>query len=139
MRWLIVIAVALPGCLYFESEDREPHGCPAIACTDLFAMITVKIVNSSNAPVSGLATQSIYVDTGQPIMTYNSGIDDGTYVIVDDSFLGQALADRDHHTIRFEASRPATGQSVTADYVIAADECACHISPVAGPDLLVIP
>ena len=135
MRWLIVIALALPGCLYFDSSS--PNGCENQACTDLFAMISVKIVSASSAPVTGLTTQSIYVDTGQPITTYQDPIDNGVYVVADDNFLGQALKDRDHHMIRFEA-KSAT-QAATADYVIGAGECTCHVEKVSGPDMLVLP
>jgi hypothetical protein len=135
MRWLIVLAAVLPGCLYFDSAD-EPR-CENQACTDLFAMITVEVVNASNAPVTGLSTQSRYLEGAVQIMTSQDPINNGTYVVVDDNFLGQALPDREHHTIRFEATAGAL--QLTADYVIAAGECTCHVSKVSGPDMLVFP
>lgn len=114
---------------------QDQPSCRQQACTELFAMVTVTIVDSSDRPVDGLTTTTTNLDNGARVPT-TSGLGSGIYVVVDDNFLREPREGTASHTLLFTAQ--GTDGTVNADYEIRARECDCHVEKLSGPDTLVL-
>lgn len=126
-RTAIALALLLAGCGHFGGSDTD--NC---ACTALFAMVTVEIVDAGGQPVTGLTTRTVFVPTGQTVAVSTVPFD-GTYVIADDNSVG--LTDEDGELFRFEIVSPP----VTRDYLLSTDACSCHIGVADPIDPIVLP
>ena len=108
------------------------------ACTDLFAISTVTVVDSSGSPVDSLQvsvrntmTRAVY-----DVRSYTTGdlIAPGVYVVFHDGLKDSIHVSGDDITITFLRDSAAV---VTAEYVFGADQCHCHITKMSGPDTVI--
>lgn len=122
---LASMLVAVPAC----STDSTGGG----ACTAMFAIVPVVIVDTAGLPVEGAAVSAVLVRTGQTLVATNLALfAPGTYPLVDDG--STSLIRRSGDEV--QASITKGGQSMTVDYVFSVPD-GCHISKVSGPSTVV--
>jgi hypothetical protein len=112
--------------------------CVTGDCFLNFVSITVKFVDKSGQQVTVQNYQVVNLRTGKAVeiigphhVLSSSGYH---YTIANDSNLKDFSEQGDK--VRVTATNPATGQSVTAEYVIKGG-CVCHIEKVSGPEQVV--
>jgi hypothetical protein len=118
-------ALALASC----SDERED-----CACTELFAFVTITVVDGGGTPVEGATVVVTREQTGDVLpFGEESGGAPGVYVVYDDS---RKDSTRPGETILISGSKDTLffegAVQVTVDL-----PCRCHVSKQAGPDTLV--
>lgn len=133
-RFIRLLMVSM--CLPLAGPACNGVANQACACTALFAIVQVTVVDPAGAPVAGLDPIITLRRTGErlaPAAQYAYG--PGTYSVVTDNEI--ALIATAGDTVRFAVSDGARGAS--GDFVIGvSDRCRCHITRIAGPSTLVL-
>lgn len=125
-RVLAAMVAALPAC----SSDSIGGG----ACTELFAMVPVTVVEGAGEPVEDATVSAVLVRTGQVLQpTGLALLVPGTYPLVDDG--STSVIRRSGDAVRATITTGAT--SLTADYVFAVAD-GCHVNKVSGPDTVTL-
>lgn len=111
--------------------DDDGDGGPA--CTEMFAVVTIKVVDPAGAPLEDATVTTAIVRTGDLITpTTLMLLEPGTYAVVDDGNLGQLR--RTGEQLRFIARSGAV--EGRADLTVVAQD-GCHVLKTAGPDSVV--
>lgn len=107
--------------------------CPLVACTDVFGLITVKMVHQDNslAIVSGYHILDLRTNT--IIKTEALPLSAATYDVADDSDLKLFSTAGDTLLVTFNDSIGTPTRTVP--FVIAGG-CNCHVFKVSGPDTI---
>ncbi len=129
---LIAIVGPFTGCGSSTSDGGDNGGC---ACTLEFRAFTVRVVDTSGAPVSGVDMTVTILRTGLQVdMTDREG-PDGVYIIIDDSLIDAIQTGGD--VVRVEGMKD--GASFRADFVFdVPGPCRCHVTRVSGPAEVVL-
>jgi hypothetical protein len=131
---LLFVGSLLGGCVFFGGDNDRDDSCEMQACTALFATVGVSLVNSGGQPVTGMTTQTILTATGAVVHT--SSANDYGYVVIDDNLDRTELPDGERHEVQFTAQGAAG--SASANFVIKAGECVCHVEKLIGPESIVV-
>lgn len=103
---------------------------PGIACTEVFAMSSVYVRDTTGAPVANATLRTILLRTGEQLVPQTLALlAPGNYVIVDDGA---------RNTIRetgdtLGVTGTSSSGSFSAVYVFDVPQ-GCHINKVSGPD-----
>jgi hypothetical protein len=123
---LLLAAAVLSGC-----DSAVPT-----ACTEVFVVVTVAVVDTLGAPVGDATVISTLARTGDTLYpTTLALLTGGTYVVVDDGSRGKLREAGD--TVAVRAQR-GTGSNRTATYVFDVPG-GCHVRKLSGPDTLTLP
>jgi hypothetical protein len=123
----LAVAATLTAC--------RAAAAPDCICTASFAAVTVTVVDTTNAPVSGLAPVITVRSTGRVLVPSGPAMAEGRYYVVTDAN-HQAFA-LDGDTLHFAVL--SASRSAAADFVVGAPGlCHCHVHLVTGPDTLVL-
>ncbi|RYZ91818.1 MAG: hypothetical protein EOP47_30945 [Sphingobacteriaceae bacterium] len=125
---LLMAVIALASCEKSNSDCRDK------ICTDEFAMVTVKFLDTVSEPVNVKnfsAVNQRTKDTIRSNQSYNS-FEKGVYVVVDDNYR-KNLADSGDN-ILVSATDSISHQTKTAVIKVAGGECACHIKKLSGAE-----
>ena len=123
---LASMLVAIPAC----SADSTGGG----ACTAMFAIVPVAVVDGAGQPVEGAEVSAVLVRTGQTLVPTNLALfAPGTYPLVDDG--STAVLRRSGDDVTATITKGA--QSMTVDYVFSVAD-GCHVSKVSGPDTVTL-
>jgi hypothetical protein len=108
------------------------------ACTEMFAMAAVTIVDQGGAPVDSLdiSVENTMTRVSYDVSAYNSQVlaAEGQYVVFHDGFVQSIHAGGEDVTVR--AFRD-TALVAAGEFVFGTDACRCHIQKLSGPDTLV--
>lgn len=103
---------------------------PGVACTEIFAMSSVYVRDTTGAPVTDATLRTILLRTGEQLVPQTLALmTPGNYVIVDDGARNTIRQSGDDLRV---TGTSASG-SFSADYVFDVPE-GCHINKVSGPD-----
>ncbi len=97
-------------------------------------MITVKFSDETGKTIIVKEFSAINKRTGKE-MASSGQSDSANYVVASDSNKGDLSESGD--VILVSATNPQTDQKKQAEFVIGSGPCACHISKISGPDLIV--
>ena len=127
MKNLIILAIVLAalGC----ANDKN---CKNAICTEMFAMVGVKLKDTTNSDLSGISTQTVLKSSGQEIHAQSEpgNFPGNSFTVVDDSDLKE---------IGFNTSQEVElkiikdGKTVKTIPFIIKTDC-CHVSKVEGPE-----
>jgi hypothetical protein len=120
-------------CLLLTSCS-EPGGCEDIVCTKEFRIITVKFVDANNNPQIVENFASINKRTGETMGSNNDIINQGLYVVANDSDLIK-LSDRGD-IIMVSAIHPKTNVKILLEYVVSGGICNCHVNKISGAEIV---
>jgi hypothetical protein len=120
----LLALLALPGC------DQQSTA----VCTALFAVATVTVVDSLQAPATTATVTSTLLRTGETltpttIMDFTVGV----YPIVDDGAVGKLRTSGDSIRVRVVQGAAAAETVYRIDV-----PGGCHVERVGGPDTLVL-
>lgn len=139
MKSILTICL-LSLCFLFttsQSCKRDMNGnnnnCEGVACTMLFASITVNITDSSGKAVKLDDAYTINGKTSETIR-YEQDPNSMGYTVLDDSYQKHLV--NTSSTFQFIGMKDGK-QVVNAPFVISAD--CCHISKVSGETEIIIP
>jgi hypothetical protein len=126
--WLILSTstVAGSGC--------DLPGTANCVCTATFVFLIVTVHDPAGLPVTGVSVTVTQVRTGQVLAVQQGAPTAGTYIFLDDSFVRQISASGE--TLRVTGQKGSA--SFSADYVVGADSCGCHVQKVSGPDIVTL-
>ena len=130
--WLVLGIFTAASCNKNRNTDKNNISCTNVLCTDLFAMVTVKVVDSNNAPVQLTDLYTLRSGTGQVIRP-GQDIINGSYDVLDDGYISHLRNDSD--TFIFTAIHGT--DTVRASFVIGAD--CCHVRKISGPESVTMP
>lgn len=134
---LLLSAVGFTSCDELPEQPSADNACPAIACTEDFRSVMVKIETSSGDTVSIKELTVKNLSTGKFIDNSNfkdvlSGI--GIFLVVTDAETKNFSEKGDTVLVTAKA---LSNQVKQAEFVIAGGKCACHIAKVSGPEKIV--
>jgi hypothetical protein len=119
-----LVPLGLGGCI----QQTAP-----VACTALFAYITVAARDSGGSPVTGLTITDTVRRTGLAFTIQQSlSPAPGTYVVFDDNSLARIRSGGD--SVRVAGTNGTMG--FVADFLFDAPD-GCHVRKVSGPDTVV--
>lgn len=107
------------------------EGC---VCGSAFRSAILVVVDDQGTPVTGVALDITRVNTSESLEFIQIGLPDGSYVIMNDLFVG--ALDMAGEVIRVEGRKD--NASFSQDFVYGTDACRCHITRVSGPDSVTI-
>lgn len=125
----MLITFILCSCTKSNSKD-----CGEKICTTEFRMVTVKFSDETGKTIIVKDFSAINKRTGKA-MASSGQSDPASYVVASDSNKGDLSESGD--VILVSATNPQTDQKKQAEFVIGGGPCACHISKISGPDLIV--
>lgn len=119
----------------FSCNTTENTECPEdLVCTEIFASIGTKIVNSNNEKVTLTKTVTEIEGSNNPIVTteFNTFFDN--YTVIDDSQKNKLK--KQGSKVKFVAFNEKNQAIATEEFVIGHD--CCHIVKMAGPEVITI-
>lgn len=132
----ILLAVTI-GLLTQSTSCRPlktaPHECGDIACTMMFAMITVEVKDNSGNPVILDEYHTVRESSGQHIMSQSHVPDSGTYTILDDNYV--STLKNKQEKFRFIGKKNGV-EVINEPYTISAD--CCHVNKDSGKSEITI-
>lgn len=138
MKRILITVAALVVALLMQSSGCKdpvpPSECGDIACTMMFAMVTVEVKDQQANKVILDEYYTIREKTGDKITSQSNTPDSGTYTILDDSYV-TTLKNKSE---QFHFIGKKNGAEVINEtYVISAD--CCHVNKVSGKSTITIP
>ena len=132
MKKLSFIALVITIGLFTQSTScRDPKNAPGecgdIACTMMFAMITVEVKDINGNPVILDEYYTTRESNGDKITTQSQMPDSGTYTVLDDNFVS-TLKNRSEK-FRFIGKKNGA-EVINESYTISAD--CCHVNKDSG-------
>lgn len=118
------------------TDHRPPDSADQVACTMSFAMITVRVVDTTGALVEGATIAVTRARTGENVQLHDQGLPyAGTYVVLDDSWREKV----DPAGERFDVTASKDGRQGSAQLTIGAPGAGhCHVQRLAGPEQIVV-
>lgn len=122
---LILIVITTFGC-------ANNKNCENAMCTALFAMVTVKLKDTTNASLSGVSTQTILLYSGKTIHTQSGpgNLPDSSFTVADDGDLKE-IGLESNQNLEFKIFKNSKLLK-TIPYSVKTD--CCHISKASGPE-----
>ena len=114
-------------------KEKDTGDCDGIACTMMFAMVTVNVTDSAGQAVKlddAYTISNITADT----IRHEQNLHDMGYIVLDDSY--QKYIVNTSATFQFIGVKDGK-QVVNAPFVIGAD--CCHINKISGETEIKIP
>lgn len=137
-RILFTISAVVIAMLTQATSCREPKNAPGecenVACTMMFAMVTVEVKDQQGNKVVLDEYHTIREKTGDQITSQSHVPDSGTYTILDDGFVS-TLKNKSEQ-FRFIGKKNGV-EVVNEQYVISAD--CCHVNKQSGKSAVTIP
>lgn len=130
---LLVLVLQAHSC----KEPVDPPGaanCDDVACTMMFAMVTAEVKDANGQPVLLDEYYTIRDKNAQKITPESQVPQDGTYVILDDSWTRQLR--NTSESFHFIGKKNGI-EIVNEPYTIGAD--CCHVDKKSGKGTIVIP
>ena len=135
MRNLSLVALLLlssPVFLASTCSKSKSSSCDDVACTMIFAAVSVQVVDAANAPVKLDEVYTVRKSTGQKIKP-DQHMAEGRYVILDDSY--QKTIQNSSEV--FVLGGMKDGKRVVSEtYTISAD--CCHVKKGSGKEKITI-
>lgn len=132
-----IILVTTLGFLTQSMSCRDPKNAPGecgdIACTMMFAMVTVDVKDTSGNPVILDEHFTIRESNGQQIFNESQMPNAGTYTVLDDSY-ATTLRNR-QETFRFIGKKNGV-EVINEPYTISAD--CCHVNKESGKGQIIL-
>lgn len=116
-----------------KTKDANHNPCEGVACTALFAMVMVEVVDSTGKPAVLDSTVTIS-SSGNIIPTTPVPANPGYYTVVDDGY--KQMLELRTEQVTFKGFK--RGKQVTEGTFVVRADC-CHVSKVSGPGVLTIP
>jgi hypothetical protein len=133
-----VCAVVLALMTQATSCEKDPKNAPVecgdIACTMMFAMVTVEVKDQQGNKVILDEYYTIREKTNDKLTLQSHMPDSGTYTVLDDNFV--ATLKNASEQFRFVGKKNGV-EVVNEQYTISAD--CCHINKVNGKSTVTIP
>lgn len=110
------------------SNDKN---CEKAMCTQIFAMVTVKLTDTTNSNLSGISTQTVLLSTAQTIHSQSEpdNFQVNTFTVADDSDLKEIGYNANQ---KVELRIFKNGNLIkTVPFTIKTD--CCHVSKTEGP------
>jgi hypothetical protein len=137
MKKLSILLTVGVAALFLQAHSCNHHGhneCTGdIICTEIFAMVTVNVKDTNGAPVVLDEHYTIREKTGERISLADNGLQDGTYVVVDDNFIGTLK--KSYEGFRFVGKKNGV-EVVNETYEVEGD--CCHVNKRSGKETVVI-
>ncbi len=137
-RILIAVSALIVALLTQATSCKDPKNAPGecgdIACTMMFAMVTVEVKDQQGNKVVLDEYYTTREKTGDKLTPQSNMPDSGTYTIVDDGFV--SILKNKSEQFRFIGKKNGA-EVVNEPYVISAD--CCHVNKVSGKGTIIIP
>lgn len=131
MRKILILFIIF---LSFSSCSENTSNCENKVCTDMFATVRIKFLDSNGNPMVVKDYQAVNLRTNK-LLRSTGEIDSvnakGFYMVASDNNLSE-LAESEN--ILVSAKHPITNALKEEEFIISGGECACHISNISGPD-----
>ncbi|WP_162996543.1 hypothetical protein [Mucilaginibacter celer] len=133
--FLLLLIALMPAC-----KKHNQNGCPAKACTYVFASISVNFVDKDGKPVPAKDVKAINKRTGKQIIASSNGpavpgVGPNIFTIATDNNKNEFSADGDD--VELTATNATTNQTKITLFKISGG-CNCHIDKVSGPEKIVL-
>ena len=125
---VLLIMVLFSACV--KNQKKTP--CNTQVCTDIFAYITVKIVDKNNQPTVVSDYKVLDLRTNMAIKTTPLPLAAGTYLVADDSDLKQLSVEGDS----LQVTATDSVETKKTIFKVSGGICACHVTKIAGPDTI---
>lgn len=117
-----------------KHKPDHPSACGDIACTMMFAMVTVEIKDNAGKPVLLDEYYTIREKNGEKITSQSHNPESGTYVVLDDGFISTLTNKREN--FRFIGKK--NGAEVVNEAYDISGDC-CHVNKESGKSAITIP
>jgi hypothetical protein len=104
-----------------------------IICTEIFAMVTVQVKDTNGNAVALDEYYTIREKTGEKLPKYSNGLQDGTYPVVDDNFIGTLK--KGYEGLRFVGKK--NGVEVVNEIYEVEGDC-CHVNKRSGKETVIV-
>lgn len=122
--------ISLGSCI---KETPPANNCEDVACTMMFAAVTVQVKDNSAQPVTLDEYYTVNISRGDTIRPINGTWGDGSYVVVDDNYVSKMYnQEYNFRFIGFVKGKPVVNEV----YSISAD--CCHVNKKSGTGEIVI-
>ena len=128
---LTVTSLGMTGAVAWGCSSTSVEGC---FCDNSFRIAVVAVVDTSGAPVVGVAITVTRVATEENLEFTPANLPDGVYIILDDGFVGAVAMEGETFNVVGRKDNAVFMQ----DYVFGADACRCHLTRISGPDSIVM-
>lgn len=115
-----------------DGNNPKSNDCQDVICTEMFAMVTVKVLNKDGVPTTLDKVETIRKSTGEKI-TPESNMGAGVYVVLDDGYVKSLYNQSDEFIFKGYIKDKTV---VEETYTISAD--CCHIKKVSGAPEIVV-
>ncbi len=145
MRFLLCIVaacLAIAGC-ELEFQD-DPCRCIQVTASDC-VRLGVAVRDANGAPVTDLTFVAVFSRSGDTLTIFQSEVTKGYYIYVDDRYVPYL------HDFRPPFDENSSGESIDTrgydrhgtlrivqTFIVAPDDCNCHVRKIFGPDSIVM-
>lgn len=137
MKRIAIIAAAIALGLLTQSTSCRKTGtteCGDIACTMMFAMITVEVKDNMGRPVKLDEYYTLRDKTGEKLVMQALAADSGQYTVIDDSYIN-TLKNKSEQ-FRFVGKKNGV-EVINEPYEVEGD--CCHVSRKSGKTSITLP
>jgi len=117
-----------------HKDSEYPSTCGDIACTMIFAMVSVEVKDNNGHALVLDEYYTIREKDGEKIVTQSSIPTDGTYVVLDDNFISTLT----NKTELFRFIGKKNGVEVVNEVYEIQGDC-CHVSKKSGSAVITVP
>lgn len=128
---LTVTSLGMTGAVAWGCSSTSVEGC---FCDSSFRIAVVTVVDTSGAPVVGVALTVTRVATEENLEFAPTDLPNGVYIIIDDGFVGAIEMAGETFNVVGRKDNAVFMQ----DYVFGTDACRCHLTRISGPDSIVM-
>jgi len=125
---LLAIGLGVFSCI-FEEDDHED-----CTCALYFASVSFHVFDAGYKPATNFVLTITNERTDEKYNVTQPAHDDGLYHALNDSFTRRIEANGDPILVHGEDG----ARLFDARFVIATDDCRCHVHKVSGPDTVVV-
>ncbi len=128
---LLMLVFLSPFFMASTCNKPEKDACVDVACTMMFAMVTVQVQEQDGSPVVLDEVYTVRKSSNETIKPQQQSAEGGHYVVLDDSYVGSLKQSVDSFT--FVGMK--NGQRVVEEpYVLGAD--CCHVRRESGKEVI---
>lgn len=130
MRKTFLLVLSFP---MIAMQCKQKTDCNNAICTEMFAAVNMSVKDKNGNNINLQDYYTINISTGDTLRNNNGTWPEGAYTVLDDSYVSKMY----NKKLQFRfVGRLNNSTVVDETYTISAD--CCHISKVAGKDIVII-